>query len=141
MSDFSLHPRLKSDCHYVGKMELSHVLLLNNNYFRWFLLVPEVTESQVHKLTMPQRALLHAETHYLSCCVEEAFRPLRINTGAIGNIVPQLHVHVVARSENDPAWPGVVWGCPESRPYDPSEADSIIDMMQAMLRDFDPKQH
>ena len=130
MSDFSLHPQLKKDCLYIGKMHLCHVLLLNNAYFRWFILVPEVEEKQLSHLSIPDRAMLHAEVQHISERMEHTLCPDKMNTGAIGILVPQLHFHVVARYESDLAWPGVVWGFKETLPYEE-------DLVQEMIEDLD----
>lgn len=125
MSNFSLHPQLVKDCYILGKLELCQVLLLNNAHFRWFILVPEVPEQQMHLLPEEQRVLLQKEIQFLSNAVEESFSPKRINIGAIGNMVPQMHIHVVAREESDPAWPGVVWGFDQSISYAPEGVEEI----------------
>lgn len=125
MSNFSLHPRLKEDCHHLHKLDLCHLLLLNNAHFRWFILVPEVSATEIHLLPPNQRDTLHAEIQSLSEKIDAAFSPDKMNVAAIGNMVPQLHYHLIARYKNDPAWPGVVWGCPETRPYLKEEIEEL----------------
>ncbi len=133
MSEFSLHPRLAADCHHVCKLSLSHLLLLNNAHHKWFILVPEVSAEQLHLLQPDERNTLLAEVQTVSEILENEFSPKRINVGAIGNMVPQLHFHVVARFEDDPAWPGVVWGHPESIAYQQEELDALLDLFKSKL--------
>ncbi len=132
MSTFSLHPQLEKDCIYIKKLGLCHLLLLNNAYFKWFILVPEVEEEQVHLLSSEDRALLYTEAQKISEKLEAAYSPKRINIGAIGNMVPQLHFHVVARFEDDSAWPSVVWGHGKSKPYRDSEVKKILSEFENM---------
>ena len=117
MENFSLHPRLAADCIELGKLELSRLLLLNNAYYKWFILVPEVDVEQVHLLSKEQRITLQAEAQQVSELIEQHYAPARINVGALGNLVPQLHYHIVARTTDDPAWPGPVWGHEAPKPY------------------------
>lgn len=133
MSEFSIHPRLEKDCLYIGRMRLCHVLLLNNAYFRWFILVPEVSEEQVSDLSIPDRALLHAEVQHVTDAMVRVFSPDKMNTGAIGNIVPQLHYHIVARFENDVAWPNVVWGVKETTPYEDELVGKMVEALSLNL--------
>jgi len=110
MENFSLHPRLAADCIELGRLRLSRLLLLNNAHYKWLILVPEVAVEQLHQLTEEERQTLQQEAQQVSELLEKHYQPKRINVGALGNLVPQLHYHVVARAEGDPAWPGPVWG-------------------------------
>jgi len=125
MSDFTLHPRLAADCIVLGRLALSQLLLLDNAHYLWFILVPQVAPQQLHLLSTAEREQLQAEAQAVSTIVEEHCSPQRINVGALGNLVPQLHYHIVARTEQDPAWPGPVWGHPASRPYTEEELASV----------------
>jgi len=103
MKDFSLHPRLAADCYELGKLSLSRLLLFDNAYCM----------------------TLQAEAQQVSEILEFLYEPKRVNVGALGNLVPQLHYHVVARTEDDPAWPGPVWGSPETKSYTEEEVAEI----------------
>jgi diadenosine tetraphosphate (Ap4A) HIT family hydrolase len=110
MAGFSLHPNLAADCHVLGALELSQVLLHRNSLIPWLILVPEVEVTEVCDLSARERTALNAEIDTLSACLRDNFPVTKLNVAAIGNLVPQLHVHVIGRHENDPCWPGVVWG-------------------------------
>ena len=125
MEEFTLHPRLAADCFELGKLTLSRLLLLNNAHYKWFILVPEVSVDQIHLLPVKDRMTLQAEAQQVSEILEFLYEPKRVNVGALGNLVPQLHYHVIARTEDDPAWPGPVWGHPETKPYTDAEVAKI----------------
>lgn len=129
MSTFSLHPRLAADTISLGKLTLSHLLLLNNAHYPWLILVPEVETDQLHLMTPEDRKTLQEEAQHISEKLQAHFQPQRINVGALGNLVPQLHYHIVARNENDPAWPGPVWGHPESKPYTEAAVEEIRNVL------------
>ena len=135
MFNFTLHPRLKADCIELGKLAISRVLLLNNGHYKWFILVPEVEETELHKLSTEDRNTLFSEAQLISEFLGEQYPLDKINVGAIGNMVPQLHYHIVGRRKDDPAWPGVVWGHPESKVLSESEIAeiriSISDLLKA----------
>lgn len=112
MSRFALHPRLVEDCHRLDRLELSQVLLHRNALLPWFILVPEVESrlTELHELDEARRRILDDELDVLARFLKTRMGSTRVNIAAIGNIVPQLHLHVVGRKEDDPCWPGVVWG-------------------------------
>jgi diadenosine tetraphosphate (Ap4A) HIT family hydrolase len=117
---FVLHPRLEADTRAIGRLGLSRALLMNDARFPWVILVPErpgITE--IHHLPADDQAVLMTEIARTGAALEELYAPDKINVGALGNLVPQLHVHVVARRSGDAAWPGPVWGCGVPEPYDP----------------------
>ncbi len=107
---FELHPRLAADCHVLGRCGGSHVLLQRNASVPWFLLVPETAALELHDLPNGERTALVGATDALARFVKLHFACDRINVAAIGNRVPQLHVHVVGRWRDDCCWPHVVWG-------------------------------
>jgi diadenosine tetraphosphate (Ap4A) HIT family hydrolase len=110
MSGFSIHPRLVEDCHVLGRLGSSHVLLHRNASVPWFILVPETDVAEPFDLRAEARRALWDEADELARFVRTFFGVVRINVAAIGNVVPQLHVHVVGRSPGDPCWPRPVWG-------------------------------
>jgi len=115
---FELHPRLAADTQPVRALGLSRLLLMNDRRFPWVILVPERTGvREIHELSQGDRAVLMEEIARTGTALQELFSPDKINVGAIGNIVPQLHVHVVARQVGDAAWPGPVWGHGAPEPY------------------------
>lgn len=108
---FTLHPTLARDTVEVARLSLCRVLLMNDRRFPWLILVPE-RESlrEIHDLPPADRSTLIEEIARAGQLLARLFKPDKLNTGALGNIVPQLHVHVVARFATDAAWPGPVWG-------------------------------
>jgi len=109
--DFILHDRLAADSVALGDGPLSSVRLMNDRrYPSVNLLLPRAGLREIHELAAADRALLIEEIALAGQALQAAARAAKINVGALGNLVPQLHVHVVARSPGDPAWPGPVWG-------------------------------
>lgn len=108
--DLKIHPRLLDDCHVLGKLSLSHVLLHKNAVVPWFILVPEVTVIELHEMDRGQRQALMDEADLVARFVINAFEVDKLNIAAIGNVVPQLHLHIIGRNKQDPCWPNVVWG-------------------------------
>lgn len=125
MEKFVLDPRLESDCIYLGELQLSQVLLMNNALVPWFILVPETDVKEIFLLEQNQQVSLLNEINLLSEFVSESFKVDKLNIGAIGNIVNQLHVHVVGRSTDDFCWPEVVWGKQEKKLYSCAEIEKI----------------
>ncbi|MEM7079093.1 MAG: HIT family protein [Pseudomonadota bacterium] len=111
MSDFKLHPRLRADTTLIASLGLSEWLLMNERRYLWTILVPRVEDClDMHHLPHPDQATLWQEIQRVSMVVESVAAPFKLNVAALGNQVPQLHVHVIARNHNDPAWPDPVWG-------------------------------
>lgn len=116
---FALDPRLAADTAPVAKLPLCRVVLMRDQRFPWLILVPEREEmKELHDLSHADQRQLMNEVARASRVLERLFRPDKINVGALGNVVSQLHVHVVARKKDDPAWPGPVWGHGEKQAYD-----------------------
>lgn len=124
---FALDPRLAGDSTSVGRLGLCHVRLMDDRRFPWLLLVPgRAGIVEWHDLTDAEAATLAAEVRRVSKTVAEAFRPVKVNVAALGNNVRQFHVHVIARSEGDAAWPNPVWGCGVAEPYAEEERGRLI---------------
>lgn len=131
---FKLNERLAGDTVLVRPLTLCQVLCMNNRIWPWLILVParlDVTE--IHHLPASDRALLMEEVAQVSATLETLFRPDKLNVAAIGNVVPQLHVHIVARRRDDPAWPNPVWGSGIAEPYDPAELDAQVKRLRDAL--------
>ncbi|PTW63060.1 diadenosine tetraphosphate (Ap4A) HIT family hydrolase [Breoghania corrubedonensis] len=119
MSDaFSLDPRLEADSLSLTDMPLSHVRLMNDARFPWLVLIPRKADlEELTDLEAGERTLLMEEIAHASKVLQLATDCDKLNVGALGNVVRQLHIHVVARFENDAAWDGPVWGAGERVPY------------------------
>ena len=117
---FRLHERLVADTVEVTALDLSLVLLLDDARFPWLVLVPRRDRlTEIHQLAPADRAVLLDELVLASRVVEALFQPDKLNIGALGNMVPQLHIHVIGRQKDDPAWPGPAWGSGPAVPYAP----------------------
>ena len=115
---FALHPTLARDTVEVARLPLCRVLLMKDRRFPWLILVPERDSAKdLDELSPEDRAVLIEEIATASGALRQLFQPDKLNVGALGNIVPQLHVHVVARFRTDAAWPGPVWGSGAAEPY------------------------
>lgn len=120
---FELHPRLEAGCIPVGRFPLCLLLLKNDSNYPWFILVPEREGvKEIFELSQEDQTRLILESSQLSEHLATAFKADRMNVAALGNVVPQLHVHHIVRHETDPAWPGPVWGRLAAKPYKPDEA-------------------
>ncbi len=116
---FVLHERLSADTFYIGDFPLCQVLMMNDQRYPWFILVPKKNQlTELYHLTEEDRVHYIQETSFLSQKVMDAYAGHKLNVATLGNIVPQLHVHHVVRYREDDAWPGPVWGVGESVPYD-----------------------
>ena len=113
-----LHQRLREDTIEIVRLKLSLVLLMNDSSFPWLVLVPLIEGLQeVHELSIEDRCVLIEEISTASEILQQLYSPDKINIGALGNVVPQLHVHVIGRFRTDRAWPGPVWGSGSAKPY------------------------
>lgn len=124
---FELHPRLAGDGVEVARWELSLVLMMRERRWPWLVLVPRRPGLRdLHELAAADRAQLIEEIARASAALKRAFAADKMNVGAIGNLVPQLHIHVVARRLDDPAWPRPVWG---ALPPDPLDGRDLADRL------------
>jgi diadenosine tetraphosphate (Ap4A) HIT family hydrolase len=131
---FTLHETLARDTVPVTRLTLCRVLLRNDRRFPWLILVPERESArEIHGLVAADRAVLVEEIARAGEALERLFRPDKVNVGALGNVVPQLHLHVVARFAADPAWPGPVWGFAGAVAYEESALDGLLQRLLAAL--------
>lgn len=130
--NFSLHPRLAADTFIVDDWDLCRVLLMNDARFPWLILVPRKNGLRdFDEITLGDKPTFLAEIDRASGALRTETSAEKLNVAALGNMVPQLHVHIVARFAADAAWPSPVWGVGEAVPYSPSQADAVT----AALRD------
>ncbi len=128
MTSFKLDPRLEADTFAVGALELCDVRLMNDRRWPWLVLVPRVDGvNEIHELTESLQMTLAHETALAASLLKQITRHEKINSAALGNIVRQLHVHVVARSAGDPNWPRPVWGFGQRETYEPADAAALIE--------------
>ncbi|MDX2028608.1 MAG: HIT family protein [Alphaproteobacteria bacterium] len=126
MPGFVLHKQLEADSLPICDLPLSQVRLQNQMAIPWLVLVPRRAEiREIYELRPDDRAALMEEITRAAQALEEFYAPDKINIGALGNIVPQLHVHVIGRFTTDPVWPAPVWGRLEPAPYTPEAVEEI----------------
>lgn len=131
-----IHPQLRSDCLLLGRFELSYLLLMQDANYPWFILVPDREGvSEIFQLSAEDQIQLTKESAVLSSALKEQFAADKLNIAALGNIVPQLHIHHVVRYQNDPAWPAPVWGKLPARPYDARQQQEVIAKIKLRLKD------
>ena len=130
-ASFDLDPRLAGDTVVVGDLPLCRVLLMRDSRFAWLVLVPrQAGLVEVADLSESDRATLWHEVDVAGAALRAVTPCDKLNIGALGNIVRQLHVHVVARTEHDAAWPGPVWGSGKAEAY----PDAVLDERLKALR-------
>ena len=108
---FQLHPQLAKDTTIIGEFPLCLALLHKDNAVPWVILVPKRENlKELHHLTMKEQQQFLYESQAVNQALEATFKPEKLNLGALGNMVPQLHIHHIARFKDDIAWPGPIWG-------------------------------
>ena len=125
--EFQLHPRLAAGGFELGRVDGCRVLLKDQASFPWILIVPKVAEGveDLHQLDELRYAEVTGLIRRVSLFVSNYFQPEKLNVGCIGNMVRQMHIHVVGRSSDDPAWPGTVWAYEGKSAYAPEEVEAI----------------
>ncbi|KGP62243.1 diadenosine tetraphosphatase [Legionella norrlandica] len=125
---FSIDERILSSCFILGEWPLSTVLLKNEACYPWLILVPRKKHIQeIYQLEKKEQQLLIEEINQLSLLMNNYFCPDKLNIGALGNIVSQLHIHVIARRKSDPLWPHGIWQSSMSAtPYQECELNNVL---------------
>jgi diadenosine tetraphosphate (Ap4A) HIT family hydrolase len=132
---FELDPTLGADTLPVTALELSVALLMNDRAVPWLILVPQRPGlRELHDLPAAERGLLMEEIALASRVLERRYRPDKLNVGALGNRIAQLHIHVVARFRADRAWPAPIWGSGPVEPYPPGAAAEAVAGLREALR-------
>lgn len=133
---FPLDPRLAADTHPIGELPLSRLLLMDDARYPWLILVPRIAGArELIDLDGNDRATLLDEISAVGRVLESMLRPDKLNIAALGNVVVQLHVHMVARYANDAAWPQPVWGRGERVPYAAADAAARVAELHRALKD------
>jgi len=131
---WTLHSQLAADTLAVGDFPLSRLLLMNESRYPWCILVPRVAGAkELHRLDDGDQRQLLRESTALARAMDAAFAPHKMNVAALGNVVPQLHVHHIARFRGDPAWPAPVWGKFPPQAYEPAAAAERIETLRRLL--------
>ncbi len=129
---FALHSDLKRDGIPIGSFDLCLVLLINDQNYPWFVLVPQRDGIRdTIDLAQDDYEQLWSESRAFSVGIMQVFAGEKLNVAALGNVTPQLHVHHVVRYSSDPAWPGPIWGKHAMKPYDGSQIQSTVQKLSA----------
>ncbi len=132
---YTLDPRLADDTHPLASLDLCELRLMDDANYPWLVLVPRVADArELIDLDAAQRRTLTDEIDLAARALRAAFQPFKLNVAALGNLVPQLHVHVIGRNQDDPAWPAPVWGRVAARPYSPEQLVERISVLTRHLR-------
>ncbi|MGB5250793.1 MAG: HIT family protein [Gammaproteobacteria bacterium] len=130
---FKLDPQLVKDCHLLGELGFCHLLLHRNAVLPWFILVPETHLKDLLDLPAALRSKALDDATQVSRFIKKQLGYPKVNFAAIGNIVPQLHLHVIGRREGDPCWPAPVWGhLQQTSSYSPQQIEEIQQGIKAL---------
>ncbi len=136
---FQLHPRIEQDSIALGRFELCQLRLQNDQQYPWLILVPERHAiSEIYQLTPTDQQQLLIESSYLAEQLARSFKADKLNIAAIGNIVPQLHLHHIVRYTTDKAWPAPVWGKFPAQGYSEMALAERIEFIQQQLTTLKP---
>ena len=131
---FELHPQLAKDCFVIKDLELCRLLLMNDKNYPWCILVPmRAAKKDIYELTEPEQQQLIKESSQLSRVMMDVFQGKKMNVAALGNMVPQLHVHHIVRREGDACWPKPVWGQVPAVVYSDAEAQQLIKTLKQRI--------
>lgn len=131
---FALDQRLQQDTLVIGDFPLCRLLLSNDSNYPWFILVPRINGiSEVFQLDVVDQQRVWQETTALAQLLNEGWSADKMNIGALGNVVSQLHVHVIVRKRDDAAWPAPVWGKHPAQSYTDEQVAAIRARLRALL--------
>lgn len=131
---FQLDSQLKASTYLLGSWPLCEVLLSKDANYPWCILVPRREDiREVHHLGMDDRQQLLKESCHLAELMTSLFSPDKMNVAALGNVVPQLHLHHIVRYRDDVAWPGPVWGAHPTKEYSPEELEERVVRLRGVL--------
>lgn len=137
---FELHERLEADSFSLGQSGLCEIRLMNDSHWPWILLVPRVAGArEIYQLTQLQQQQLLAESSLLGEGMMKVFGGDKLNVAALGNMVPQLHLHHIVRFEGDPAWPGPVWGKQPPEAYSADELAAVTSRLEPVIKALGPE--
>ena len=137
----SLDEKLKNDSYQLGRIDNQQLLLMNNSLVPWFIIVPNTTEIELYRLDALERSKLERNIDLLSEHIIRRYSSEKLNIATIGNIVHQLHIHVIGRTTNDYCWPDVVWGQKQKKPYSKDEVIMTIDNLKKDIDVFVENNH
>lgn len=137
MTTFLLHPQIESDSIFITDMKLCQVRLHKNAAFPWIMLIPKVNVIEVVDMKSEEQQKLMQEICIASTVMRRLYNPTKLNIATIGNVVSQIHVHVVARYDTDKAWPKTVWYCGVEEDYSKENHDLQVSLLQRAFQDME----
>ena len=134
MTDFQLHPKLFADTVHVTDLDICTVLLMNDSNYPWVILVPKRHNiREIFELSPDEQDIVNREVSRVSQALNTQFNADKMNIGALGNMVPQLHIHVIVRHKTDPVFPAPVWGNSSAIPYLDDELDTMLGTLRGII--------
>lgn len=134
MNPFLLHPQLAADSRVVAETDLCLLLMMNDARYPWFVLVPKrIDVQEIYQLAPDEQRQLFDESIVLGRALMQAYEGDKLNLAALGNLVPQLHLHHVVRYKTDDAWPAPVWGRHPAKAYDVLDRQQRLDQLVPLL--------
>jgi diadenosine tetraphosphate (Ap4A) HIT family hydrolase len=131
---FTLNSQLKADSFFVADLKISQLLLMNDSNYVWLILVPRKADLvELIDLDFDEQIEVLREINLLGKILKENFAAHKLNIGALGNMVRQLHIHLIARNENDATFPKPVWGNAAAKPYATQDAQALIQKIKSFL--------
>lgn len=131
---FKLDSKLQADTFFIADLKISRLLLMNDANYTWLILVPQKSDLvELTDLSFPDQTQVLREINALAKILKENFGAEKLNIGALGNVVKQLHIHVIARKKNDATFPKPVWGNAPAKPYSEEEAQAVIAKIKSLL--------
>jgi len=134
INEFKLNSRLLEESTFVTKLTLSQVRLNNDSRFPWLILVPEIAGlKELHEIPEEHQTIVHKEMNFCSTVLQKFTSADKMNVAALGNLVPQLHIHVIARKHSDSGWPQPVWSAGDAKPYEKESLVKLADELKERL--------
>jgi len=134
VTDFEIHKQLLADCHRLGILEGCHLLLHRNAAVAWFILVPETEVADLLDLEEAQRSNVMQQAEAISGFIKTEMHYPKVNFAALGNVVPQMHLHIIGRRPGDACWPAPVWGhLADDETYSQAHLAALRDRLTASI--------
>ena len=134
MDEFKLNSRLLEESAFITKLNVSQVRLNHDARFPWLILIPEIAElKELHDIPDEKQTIVHKEVNFCSAALQELTSADKMNVAALGNLVSQLHIHVIARKHDDNAWPQPVWSAGEAKPYEKENLAKLVNKLRQRL--------
>ncbi len=137
MGSFQLDSKLNHDTYFVSDLDLCRLLIMNDSNYPWFILVPRrLNITEIYQLSNEDRFELDYETNFISEILASYFKADKMNIAALGNIVSQLHVHIIVRKKTDLLWPETIWGKKSPLFYSKEDIENTISIIKNLLTNY-----